>query len=298
MSGYRVAYVTPNGVEYALHDNVISYLARNGMIGFEPLEIDLPTYRRPLRDGGKQIGRPYTRPRALGVLTEVLHDTHSGLAAYIAAKLHVVNPYEDEETLGAVKVYTPDGRTRQIDAAASAVPDVAFNGPTVCVLGYRFYAPYPFFYDPVQQSQVFALSTPGGITFPITFPITFAPTTIDTTLTVTNDGEVATWPQIKIYGPGTDPVITNLTSGLVMDLSNGTGLTLDVDDWVIVDMDAATIQFYDDSAGTTTYIPHKRTTASTFWTLLVGDNDINVTMDNVTVGSVKLAWTEYYRSGF
>jgi hypothetical protein len=37
-----------------------------------------------LRDGGKQIGRPYTAPRALGVLTQVLHDTHAGLATYLA----------------------------------------------------------------------------------------------------------------------------------------------------------------------------------------------------------------------
>ena len=298
MTGYRVAYVTPSGVEYALHDNVYSYLARNGLIGFEPLTIDLPSYRRPLRDGGKQIGRPYTAPRALGVLTQVLHDTHAGLATYIAAKMHVVNPYEDEENLGAVKVYTPDGRTRVIDVAATAIPDAAFSGPVVCALGYRFFAPYPFFYDPIQQAQTFALSTPGGITFPITFPITFAPTTIDTTLTVTNDGEVAAWPQIKIYGPGVDPVITNLTSGLVMDLSNGTGLTLDTDDWVIVDMDAATIQFYVDSAGTTTYIPQKRTTASKFWQLLVGDNSVQVVMSGVTTGSVVLTWYEYYRGGF
>ena len=299
MSGYRLAYVSPRGVEYALNDNTVSFLRRDGMVGFEPLDVDLPGYRRPLRDGVRKIGRPYTAPRTCGVLTDVLHDSHAELAAYIAARVHAVNPYEDEENPGALKVYTPDGRTRQIDVWPTSFPSCNFNGPVVCALGYRFYAPYPFFYDPVLQEATFALSTPGGITFPITFPITFAPTTIDTTETISNDGEVATWPVITIYGPGDDPIITNDTSGAVMDLTNDSGISLDTDDYVIVDMAEATIYLHDDDTPANSgYIPHKRTTASTFWQLVVGDNDINVTMDNVTVGSVKLAWTEYYRSGF
>ena len=52
MSGYRLAYVSPRGVEYALNDNTVSFLRRDGMVGFEPLDVDLPGYRRPLRDGG------------------------------------------------------------------------------------------------------------------------------------------------------------------------------------------------------------------------------------------------------
>jgi hypothetical protein len=298
MSGYRVAYVSPGGIEYALNDNVLSFLRRDGMVGFEPMDVDLPGYRRPLRDGVRKIGRPYTAPRTFGVLTDVLHDSHSDLAAYIAAKVHAINPYEDEENGGAVKVYTPDGRTRQIDAWPTAFPSVNFNGPVVCFLGYRFYAPYPFFYDPVLQSATFALSTPGGITFPITFPITFAATTIDTTETLSNDGEVATWPVITIYGPGDDPIITNNTTGAVMDLTNASGIILAAGDYIVVDMEAATILYHDASGPTDTYIPEKRTVASKFWQLVVGDNEINVTMTNVTVGSIKLEWVEFYRSGY
>lgn len=296
MTGYRVSYLNQAGEEHLLNDAVYATIRRDGMVGFEAPEIDLPTYRRPLRDGGRAIGRPYTAPRAFGLITDVLHDSHELLAAYIADKVHRVNPYQDEDTTAAVRVYTPDGRTRQIDVRASRVEPV-YNGPVVAALGYYFYAPYPFFYDPVVQSDTFALSTPGGITFPLTFPITFAPTTIDITHAVSNDGEVATWPVITIYGPGDDPLIENLTSGTKMQLTNDGGIDLDVNDYIAIDMDAATILFHDNSAGTDTYIPQKRTTDSVFWQLLPGDNNIHVTLSNVTVGSVKMEWYEFYRSG-
>jgi hypothetical protein len=297
VAGYRIAYITPAGIEYPLNDNAHSFLQRKGMVGFDPMEVEVPTYRRPGRDGGYTSGRPYTAERDFGVLTDVIGATHEQVASAIAATTHAVNPYEDEDTSGAVRVYTPDGRIRQIDARPSALP-VSFNGTVGVGLGHRFHAPYPFFYDPTQQVQTFALSTPGGLSFPITFPIEFGTTLIDSRLTVSNDGEVATWPTVTIYGPGTDPVIENETTGLYLDLTNDGTFTLDSGDYVVINMDAATILHYDASENTSTYVPQRRTTLSHFWSLLPRDNAVHVTMNTVTTGSVRLVFYEYFRGGY
>lgn len=66
-------------------------------------------------------------------------------------------------------------------------------------------------------------------------------------LTVTNDGSAGTPPVITIYGPTASPVVENTTTGKVMDLSYGGGLTLLTDERVEIDVLAGTITKVDSS---------------------------------------------------
>jgi hypothetical protein len=99
---------------------------------------------------------------------------------------------------------------------------------------------------------------------------------------------------ITITGPGTDPTITNVTTGKKMELSAGGGLTLDTGDIVTVDMQAADVWWYDASAGTTTRATQKMSTDSAFWYLDVGSNTVRVQMSSANNGGIRLAYYNWY----
>jgi hypothetical protein len=61
-----------------------------------------------------------------------------------------------------------------------------------------------------STSPMVGLPTPGigGLTFPLTFPLAFGTPGTPGSTTVTNTGEVPTWPVYTLTGPITGPVIT------------------------------------------------------------------------------------------
>lgn len=86
-----------------------------------------------------------------------------------------------------------------------------------------------------STSPVVGLPSPGigGLVFPLTFPLTFGTPGIAGSTTVTNTGEVPTWPTYTITGPVTGPIIT--TGGAVLrfrgdfDLALGQTAVIDTD---------------------------------------------------------------------
>jgi phage-related protein len=94
-------------------------------------------------------------------------------------------------------------------------------------------APDPTWYDPTQNVQYFALS--GGadtMEVPTEIPMTVGASSINASETFTNNGDVATYPTIRINGPITGPKIVNNTTGDELDFAGttiGAGEYFDID---------------------------------------------------------------------
>jgi len=298
---YRFWYIDPAGFSYALNDLVHSILQPNGKTGFGVLRARTASEQRPYRDGEVVTGRPYTGPRTFALALTIVHSTTALVLAYWRALARNQSPYKDPESLGAVLVETPDGLYRQIACWMIEAPDPEFRSPEACSALFTFWAPLPFFYDPTEQSEAAGLDNPGGVTFPADFVdptgLEFATSDVDSHVSITNAGDVETWPTIRINGPGKDPAIENETTGKTMALTANGGITLDAGDYIDIAMDAATVSFHDNTDGSDTNIISTMSLSSVFWPLMRGENMLHCTMTNVTTGSIVVDWYNRYQSG-
>lgn len=117
----------------------------------------------------------------------------------------------------------------------------------------------------------------GGATFPWTFDLTFGSSTPSTNgVVATNEGNVPAWPTVVMYGPMTDPVVLNETTGKSLTFD---GLSVAAADWVRLDFAAKTIE---NSAGVS-YYGTVDFSASEWWQLQPGDNRIFVVPATSTI---------------
>lgn len=281
-------YTDQNGIEYTLNDNVHTFL--RAVEGVDGPDVEVAGDRYPYQQGEtyREDGI-YAGPIDPALLLDVVHDTHTDMLTFLDTFIRNLNPFKNTGTLGALKRIKPDGTTRQLDCVlASRRPD--WSGPGSLGLYLRFHGKYPFWYNPIEQEQIFGLFGPAGITFPITFPITFGADDIDDTATVQNDGDIPTWPEIVVLGPGEDPTVDNDTTGKVMEITQ----ILDAGDYITIDMKEADVWFYDATDGSTTRINEAISADSEFWQLEPGENSIHVTMANTTSGSIEVRYYVYY----
>ncbi len=287
MSGYRFSYIDQNGLEFAINDQVNVFL-RYGMTGFGSVKTEASTTRVPYADGEELIGRIYTPARSMRIPLYVKGATHAAVVNRLNTLRHNLSPHKKPDAAATLKVIDPASNERHIGAWLAEFSDAEWDGPVFAAFWLEFQSEAATFYDPVARSETLSVSG-GGITFPITFPITFTSTAIDQTLSVNNSGDVEVWPTVRINGPGVNPEIENETTERIMALDQ----TLESGDYVDIDMEAATITFYDSSAGETSNIIDLMSDESEFWPLALGDNAIHVSMTSASSGSV--IFTYYLR---
>jgi hypothetical protein len=244
LTGYIVDWIKPDGVVVRINDNALTFLPYGWADGIEAPDVDMPVLRQPGLDGSVRMGRPYTPPRAFGVKWDALYDDHNALTTYLATIGRHLSPYWSEVASGYVRITAPDGRVRQIDALPGA-RDATLVGPSVAHVLQRFKSAAGFWYDPTQAVLTVALSSPGGVAVPFVFDaatgLPFAASDVDSHVAATNAGDAPTWPVVRVYGPGDDPIVENETMATTMDL---TGVSLAAGDYVDIDMAARTIYKY------------------------------------------------------
>lgn len=282
-------YEDQNGIVYTLVDHIYTFLVRAD--GTDGPDVEVAGDRYPYQQGEKfRAGGIYAPPIEIILTVNAAHNSRAEFVAWLDSYLRALNPFKNTSTLGALIRQRADRVTRAIDVLISGRPVVEMTSLVSANIGLRFRAPYPFWYNPTENEEIFALSGPAGITFPITFPTIFGASDIDSTANVLNAGDLATWPRVRVYGPGTNPTVDNNTTGKVMEIAQ----TLDVNDYVEIDMEEADVWFYDSSAGTLTRINDKISAASEFWQLQPGGNEIHVTLGSTTVGSIRLVFRTWY----
>jgi phage-related protein len=102
---------------------------------------------------------------------------------------------------------------------------------------YEFFCPDPRYYDNTTQTATMTYSTPTGRTYPRVYPLTYGGGSNTQSVQVTNSGWTNTYPQITIYGPVTNPVVGNSTTGQSLNFN----YTMAQSDIITIDLQYRTI---------------------------------------------------------
>lgn len=147
-------------------------------------------------------------------------------------------------------------------------PMMDLTAPTRCDFQVTAIAPNPMIFGASQQVSS-AISPPsgGGYVVPMIVPYISAASTGGSTV-INNAGSETAWPVVTLTGPLSNPVLTNTTTGKVLQLSP---YSIATGDQVIIDMDAHTITLNGASLIST------KTATSDWWGLVTGNNTVTVT---------------------
>jgi hypothetical protein len=128
-----------------------------------------------------------------------------------------------------------NGAVRQIDCAVIGGPTFssAEREGFAQKMVVQFRANDPTFYDPTQNATTFGVGGgAGAFSFPLSFPVSFGGSTVNQTSTISYAGTWRDYPTIVIVGPITNPIITNVTTGDILDF---TGITIIAGDSYTID---------------------------------------------------------------
>lgn len=129
-------------------------------------------------------------------------------------------------------------------------------------------APDPLLYSASATTVNIPLAVPtGGLTFPATFPLVFGTTGTFGSVNVTNSGNANSAPTFRVYGPVTNPSLTNYTSGTTFTV----GITLASGEFLDIDMSARTV-LLGGTGNRYSYV-----TAPNWWELVPGVNEVRFT---------------------
>lgn len=271
--------------------NEITYM-HLGNDGFGLPPVDRLSESGPLQDGDTDVGFKL-RPRIISLVLGLLTSSDS---SYFTKRRELANIFRPRTTPIYLRFTNPDGTVYQIDTHYQN--GLGFDsqsrgefGPYTHKVAIQLKASNPLWYNPTQQVYVYGVgSGASGYTFPLTFPFTFGGSNVNQTQTITYPGDYPTSPTIQIYGPITDAVITNLTTGVLLDF---TGTTINSGDYYTIDTRYGHISVTD-SSGTNKIDKLVGSSDLTGFTLIAnpdspsGLNDIKVT------GSSANATTKVY----
>lgn len=136
-----------------------------------------------------------------------------------------------------LRVAVPTGERYQCDlrylGGLSLPHDLHMDGRVTKVAWQGITHDNPTLYDPDEVQINYNLGDVLGEGFPIDFPVSFGSGELDTIDPIVYPGSWRTYPIIRITGPATDIVITNVTTDEQLDM---TGQTLDAGETLTIDM--------------------------------------------------------------
>lgn len=128
----------------------------------------------------------------------------------------------------------------------------------------------------------------GGAIFSVAFPVVFGASTVSVTANATNNGNVPSYPvSIDVYGPVTNPIVTNTLTGEYIQVNQSLGSGTD----------HLNIQYDKDTLSVTlngTNVLNSVTSGSTYFKIKPGVNPITLSGSAVTTGAYAIV--NYYDS--
>lgn len=155
-------------------------------------------------------------------------------------------------------------------------------------------------YDPYlidEADTVLTFGTTGGATWfgHPWFPLQLGSSTVFADATISNSGDDYAWPVFTIRGPATNPRLTNVTTGAVIDLSAGSGVSLAAGDVLVIDTRPNIGTIVKTAGAVVSNAWPAMTTVSDLWPLVRGDNTVRVAVGGANASSaVEVAYRLRY----
>jgi hypothetical protein len=285
MSSEQFFWIDPRGNETPLSNspNIEVLVGPTGR--FMP-PIDLVEQQVPFQ-AGTRLKQLYVKSREIDLPLGITGTSKSDLRTQVRYLLNMFNPLLGDGTL---KIIAEDGSQRLINCRYSSGLEIQETGlpwQSVIVVLKAF---DPFWYDGSTIVQTFKLNENPGMFFPI-LPLRLVSSTVFADITINNTGDVETYPEWIIQGPGESIKITNLTTGDVIHLDHPDAV-LDAGETITIDTSlfAKTVTKSD---GTNLF--YTISDDSSLWTLQEGNNSIQIEMANATAeSSIQLSYRNRY----
>lgn len=207
------------------------------------------TERSPAQHGDTDLDYRL-QPRIIQIVLQAV----SGAYSYSDVRALANSLFRGTNTSLILGVEFDDGTLRYIDVYGVGALELPFNLLSTLYqnIGVRLRAANPLFYDPVGKSQSFGIAGGGSaFTIPSFVPTFFGINALDQSIPIEYGGTFREFPVILLYGPITDPVIENVTTGLKLDF---TGYTVASGDIWTIDMRYGRKQIYNNGDPTDTQL--------------------------------------------
>lgn len=281
-------WVTPSGESFRLDSNIDGAQIVGSVTGRGMPPIRRTTETVPLQPGQRLRSVLHDANEvAIGIYFNA--DTAADQRANIRAWLARLDPTRGDGTL---VVTDPAGTQRQLTCSyqdgLELEEDQAMRLDQLAVVSFDTEEPY--WADTVDSQEIWTAGSPSTI-FPI-FPLTLGASQVFGSSTVTNLGDVETFPTWVIAGPGNALTLTNSTTGRILSW-NG---TLGLGEFIVVDCrpgsQSGTPKSVFKNDGSSQF---GLLTAWDFWPFEVGVNAIDIELDGATSDSqVTAVWRNRY----
>jgi len=218
MQGFEINMA---GTWYDLNDKTTYKVMGYDNLGMAPGH-DI-SERGPMQHGETYVGQRLD-PRIFSLAIRVMGSTASAMAAN---RLALYLMFKPRSSLVAMRFTTADGRVGHLDCTFAGGLELGQTGkdsPLSIKTAVSMKAPNPTFYDPVAKAVTFQLGAGAGagMAIPTAIPTAIGSTTVNSSKTVSTSGSWLTYPQIRITGPITSPIITNTSTNETLDFTGTT----------------------------------------------------------------------------
>jgi hypothetical protein len=258
--------------------------------GLGDVDADIQTQKAPFQDGSTYIDS-VLQERAISLQIAILA---SDTATLLKQRQFFASVFNTKLGKGVLR-YENGETIREIEAVVDGVPVFPSGrenrGPIFQKALVNLLCPEPFWLDEFSKSEKMSYIL-GGLSFPLRLGTSFAQRGFKKNLH--NQGDVATPVTIEFYGPATNPVVWNRTTGEFIRVSR----TLTETDKLVITTDfgkkSVTIENAD---GSKTNVFNWIDLESTFWQLIPGENLIEYGSDSDSTKSrVVISYKNRYLS--
>lgn len=269
-----VTWVDPDSVEHPLSTEE-SRLVLQGVLGHRAPPVILNETQVPRQDGGI-VRSVRAGVREVSVPLLIWADEPEFLDDMAADLASALDPARGQ---GYLSVERDDGSQRILYCRYVGGLEGTERDPghDTAVLVFRAHDPY--WQDPVDRVHTIQHDATAATFFPF-FPVVLVASELFADDLVNNDGDAEAWPAWQITGPGTDPVLRNLTTAKYAHL---TGITLAEGD--VLEVDTRPGQKSLRLNGVSIF--SALTTDSALWPLVRGEQAVRVELSetDVTTGA-------------
>ncbi len=279
----NISWIDTNGNEFNL-TNSESYEILNGVKGFHMPPIEITEEEVPFQPGSRPRNTK-VKARTVDIPLKISGTNEIEFLQAMRNLLRIFNPLKGD---GKFRVTSIDDSVRELKCryllGFEMEEDANTRGLTWQKAVGVFKAFDPFWYDTATITQTFKLNENPALFFPI-LPLRLASSTVFADITITNDGDVETWPEWIIRGPGENIQLRNLTTGEVIYLDDPdaklqAGETITINTSPIPPNEKTVLK----SDGTNLF--YTLSDDSSLWALQDGTNSIQIQMANATADSI------------